>query len=40
MLFSGASFGDYNDDIGHTQLATEMGTAVPDGSGVNVTEIE
>ena len=40
VLFSGASFGDYKDDIGHTQLTTELGAAVPDGSGVDVTQVE
>ena len=40
MLFSGASFGGYKDDIGHTQLTTELGAAIPDGSGVNVTQVE
>jgi len=40
LLFSGASFGDYKDDIGHAQLAAELGVATPDGSGVDVTQVE
>ena len=40
VLFSGASFGSYKDDIGHTQLTIELGAAIPDGSGVNVTQVE
>ena len=40
VLFSGATFGGYKDDIGYTQLTTEMGAAIPDGSGVDVTQVE
>jgi len=40
LLFSGASFGGYKDDIGYTQMAAELGLGLPDGSGVNVTQVE
>ena len=40
LLFSGVSFGDYKDDIGHTQLVTVLGAAIPAGSGVNVAHVE
>ena len=37
---SGFSFGDYKDDIGYTRLLSELGAGLPDGSGVNVTQVE
>jgi hypothetical protein len=31
---------DYREDIGYTRLSNELGTALPDGSGVGVTHVE
>ncbi len=31
---------DFNDDVGYTQLESELGSGVPDGAGVPVSEVE
>lgn len=33
-------FADYKDDIGYTQLLSELGEEIPDGTGVHVTQVE
>ena len=40
LLNSDITFGDYKDDIGYTRLAAELGVELPEGSGVNVTQVE
>jgi hypothetical protein len=35
-----SALGDYRDDIGWTRLAAELGTAIPDGTGVSVSQVE
>jgi hypothetical protein len=37
---AGGALADYKDDIGYTQLISELGSAAPDGSGVPVTQAE
>ena len=37
---SAAAVADYKDDIGYTQLESELGINIPDGSGVAVTQAE
>ena len=40
VVLSSQAYADYRDDIGYTQLQTELGIAIPDGSGVAVTHVE
>ncbi|MDY6832593.1 MAG: hypothetical protein SWC96_12285 [Thermodesulfobacteriota bacterium] len=42
VLLAGAmhAYGDYKDDIGHTRLSGELGEALPDGTGIAVTQVE
>ena len=40
VVFSSQAYADYRDDIGYTQLQTELGVAIPDGNGVSVTHVE
>ena len=40
ILITGNAWADYRDDIGHTLLQTELGSSLPDGSGVNVAQME
>ncbi|MDY6905447.1 MAG: hypothetical protein SWH61_12255 [Thermodesulfobacteriota bacterium] len=36
----GQVYADYKDDIGYTDLSNELGTAIPDGTGIDVTHVE
>ena len=40
VVLSSQAYADYRDDIGYTQLQTELGVAPPDGNGVAVTQVE
>ena len=40
MCYCSLAHAAYQDDIGYTQLTTELGAATPDGSGVAVTQVE
>ena len=40
IVLSSQAYADYRDDIGYTQLQTELGVAPPDGNGVAVTQVE
>ncbi len=40
LYWAPGAFADYKDDIGYTALAGQLGTNVPTGLGVNVTQVE
>jgi hypothetical protein len=40
VLMAGSAMADFKDDVGYTQLVTELGGAAPGGSGVPVTQVE
>jgi len=40
LIYSSVTHANYKDDIGYTQLATELGVNLPDGSGVQVSQTE
>ena len=40
LFWGAAAAADYKDDIGFTQLQTELGSNTPTGNGVSVTQVE